>query len=132
MTAWAIGHTHRFKAASIEAGIEDWISHIATTDGPTAMEAYFGGAYWEDYKLWRESSPLNYVNNIETPALILHGKNDMRVPATQAMQLYSALNERGVPTRFIYYKGQGHGINDPLVALDAMKEKLKWFKAYGN
>ncbi len=96
------------------------------------MEAYFGGAYWEDYKLWRESSPLNYVNNIETPALILHGKNDMRVPATQAMQLYSALNERGVPTRFIYYKGQGHGINDPLVALDAMKEKLKWFKAYGN
>ena len=132
MTAWAIGHTHRFKAASIEAGIVDWISHIATTDGPDAMEAYFGGAYWEDYKLWRESSPLSYVAHIETPALILHGASDIRVPGTQAMQLYSALKEKGTPTRFIYYRGQGHGINDPVAALDAMKEKLKWFKAYRN
>jgi dipeptidyl aminopeptidase/acylaminoacyl peptidase len=75
--------------------------------GPTAMEAYFGGAYWEDYKLWRESSPLSYVNNMETPALILHGASDIRVPVTQAMQLYSALKEKGTPTRFIYYRGQG-------------------------
>ena len=132
MTAWAIGHTHRFKAASVEAGIVDWISHIATTDGPDAMEAYFGGAYWEDYKLWRHSSPLSYVNNIETPALILHGENDIRVPGTQAMQLYSALKEKGTPTRFIYYRGQGHGMDDPVATLDAMKEKLKWFKAYRN
>ena len=132
MTAWAIGHTHRFKAASVEAGIVDWISHIATTDGPDGMEAYFGVVYWEDYKLWRESSPLSYVNHMKTPALILHGASDIRVPGIQAMQLYSALKERGTPTRFIYYRGQGHGINDPVATLDAMKEKLKWFKAYRN
>jgi dipeptidyl aminopeptidase/acylaminoacyl peptidase len=41
MAAWAIGHTHRFKAASIEAGIVDWISHIATTDGPDCNGSLF-------------------------------------------------------------------------------------------
>ena len=80
----------------------------------------------------RKSSPLSYVNNMETPALILHGASDIRVPGTQAMQLYSALKEKGTPTRFIYYRGQRHGINDPVATLDAMKEKLKWFKAYRN
>ena len=132
MTAWAIGQTNRFKAASIEAEIVDWISHIATTDAPVVMEAYFGEAYWENYKLWREASPLSYVNNMKTPALILHGAGDTRVSVTQSMQLYSALKGRGIPTRCVYYIGQEHGMTDPIATLDAMKEKLKWFKAYGS
>ena len=132
LAAWIIGHTDCFKAASIEAEIVDWISHIATTDAPTAMEAYFGGAYWEDYKLWREASPLSYVNNMKTPALILHGASDTRVSVTQSMQLYNALKEKGVPTRFVYYMGQEHSMTDPIATIDAMKEKLKWFKTYGG
>ena len=130
LTAWAIGQTNRFKAASIEAEIVDWISHIATTDAPTVMEAYFGEAYWENYKLWREASPLSYVNNIKTPALILHGAGDARVSVTQSMQFYRVLKEKNLPTRFVYYIGQGHGIDDPIATLDAINEKLKWFKAH--
>jgi dipeptidyl aminopeptidase/acylaminoacyl peptidase len=67
---------------------------------------------------------------MKTPALILHGENDKRVSVTQSMQLYSALKGRGVPTRFVTYLGQAHGMTDPIATIDAMKEKLKWFKAY--
>ncbi|MBY0293324.1 MAG: prolyl oligopeptidase family serine peptidase, partial [Alphaproteobacteria bacterium] len=132
LTAWIISHTDRFKAASIEAEIVDWISHIATTDAPTVMEAYFGGAYWEDYKLWRDSSPLTRVSDMKTPALILHGANDSRVSVTQSMQLYNALKERSIPTRLVAYKGREHSMSDSIATQDAMKEKLKWFKTYGN
>ncbi|MBY0292273.1 MAG: prolyl oligopeptidase family serine peptidase, partial [Alphaproteobacteria bacterium] len=66
------------------------------------------------------------------PTLILHGADDERVPVTQSMQLYNALKGRGIPARFVYYIGEEHGVSDPIATLDAMKEKLKWFKAYGN
>ncbi|MBY0292100.1 MAG: prolyl oligopeptidase family serine peptidase [Alphaproteobacteria bacterium] len=84
MTAWAVSQTNRFKAASMEAGVADWISDSALSEAPPVMEGYFGGAYWENYKLWRESSPLTHVNNINTPTLILAGFQDTRVPSSQA------------------------------------------------
>jgi dipeptidyl aminopeptidase/acylaminoacyl peptidase len=64
--------------------------------------------------------------------LIDQGIADTRVSVIQSMQLYSALKGRGIPTRFVYYIGQEHGMTDPIATLDAMKEKLKWFKAYGT
>lgn len=132
MTAWAVSQTNRFKAASMEAGIADWISDSALSEAPPVMEAYFGGAYWENYKLWRESSPLTHVKNINTPTLILAGFQDTRVPSAQAKQLYRALKEKKIPTRLLYYYGEGHGFDDPLKNIDAMKETISWFKKYKN
>ena len=132
MTAWAVSQKNRFKAASMEAGIADWISDSALSEAPPVMEGYFGGAYWENYKLWRESSPLTHVNNINTPILILAGFEDKRVPSTQAQQLYQALKEKKIPTRLLYYYGEGHGFEDPLKNIDAMKETISWFKKYRN
>ena len=132
MTAWAVSQTNRFKAASMEAGIADWISDSALSEAPPVMEAYFGGAYWENYKLWRESSPLTHVKNINTPTLILAGFQDTRVPSAQAKQLYRALKEKKIPTRLLYYYGEGHEFDDPLKNIDAMKETISWFKKYRN
>ncbi len=132
LTAWTIGHTNRFKAAVVESGITDWISDIATTDAPVTMEGYFGGAYWDDYELWRKTSPIRYVSRMETPTLILQGGSDKRVPTGQSMQLYNALEARNIPTRLVYYDGQGHGLDSPIATRDAMNEMLTWMKAYGG
>jgi dipeptidyl aminopeptidase/acylaminoacyl peptidase len=132
LTAWTIGHRNRFKAAVVESGITDWISDIATTDAPVTMEGYFGGAYWDDYELWRKTSPIRYVANIKTPTLILQGGSDDRVPTGQSMQLYNALEARNIPTRLVYYDGQGHGLDSPIATRDAMNEMLTWMKTYGG
>lgn len=129
MSAWAIGQTNRFKAAIIEVGIVDWISDIAVTNFSTAMEAFFGGTYWEDYELWKKTSPLRYINNISTPTLILHGSNDGRVPKGQALQIYQALQSRNIPARLIFYKQSAHGFT-PLGKLDAMEEIFSWLKIH--
>jgi len=127
-----IGNSKRFKAACVSAGIADWISDISTEDVSTAMEALFGEPYWDNYELWRKASPISYVNNMTTPTLILHGEDDKRVPITQAQQLHQALKMKRVPTRFVSYIGQEHHFDDPLATVDAMKEKIAWFKTYSN
>lgn len=128
MVSWAVGHTDRFKAAVMSAGISDWISDIALTDAPKLMESYFGSFYWDNYALYQNASPLSYVNNIKTPTLILHGAFDERVDKTQAMQLYHALNGRKVPTQLFLYSS-GHGF-DAIDSIDAMKEQIRWFDKY--
>ncbi|MBY0273609.1 MAG: S9 family peptidase [Alphaproteobacteria bacterium] len=132
LTAWAIGHTNRFKAAIVVSGITDWISGTGTTNAPTTMEAYFGGAYWDNYELWRETSPIRYVSHIETPTLIIQGMEDKRVLITQSLQLYNALKERNIPTRLVYYDEQKHGFSSPVALRDAMNETLTWLKTYGE
>ncbi|MBY0272301.1 MAG: S9 family peptidase [Alphaproteobacteria bacterium] len=132
LTAWAIGHTNRFKAAIVDAGITDWISDIALTDVSPPWEALLGGAYWDDIEFWRKASPIRYVANMTTPTLILQGENDERVPTNQSMQLYSALKSKKIPTRLVYFKGEGHGLESPVALRDAMNEMLTWIKTYGS
>ncbi len=130
LTAWAIGHTNRFKAAIVDAGPIDWISDISTMDAPTTMEAYFGGAYWDDVELWRKTSPIRYVANIKTPTLFLQGGSDGRVPTGQSKQLYNALKSNKIPTRLVFYDGQGHGFDSSVATRDAINETLAWMKTY--
>ena len=131
LTAWAICHTNRFKAAIVESGITDWISDIATTDAPTTMEEYFGGAYWDDYELWRKTSPIRYVAHIKTPTLFLQGGSDERVTTGQSKQLYNALKSNKIPTRLVFYNEQGHSFDSSVAARDAINETLTWMKTYG-
>lgn len=56
--AWIIGHTHRFKAASIGAPASDWISWYGASDGAReTMWTYFGGKPWDTWQVYNEHSP---------------------------------------------------------------------------
>lgn len=119
-----------FTGAVVASGITDWIFDIATTDVPVAMESTFGGYYWDNYDLWRQSSPLSYVKNIKTPMLILQGQVDQRVPRSQALQFYHALRDQNIPTRLAIYLGEGHSFENSFAIIDSMNETLDWFKKY--
>ena len=47
MTAWVIGHTQRFKAASVGAGVTDLVSFSGTSDIASFLPSYFGGEPWD-------------------------------------------------------------------------------------
>ena len=47
MTSWVIGHTKRFKAASVGAGVTDLVSFTGTADIPSFLPSYFGGEPWD-------------------------------------------------------------------------------------
>lgn len=132
MSAWIVTQTDRFKAAIVSAGIVDWISDIGTTDYPTPMEAILGGYYWDEYDLWRQTSPLSHINHVKTPVLILQGRADERVETSQAQQLYNALRHKKIPCRLISYQYEGHNLSDPEAAKDAMEEIIRWVGKHGG
>lgn len=132
MAAWAIGQTDRFKAAVVSAGIVDWISDIANTDYPTPMETILGGYYWDDYELWRNTSPLSHIDKVKTPVLILQGQADARVEVSQAQQLYHALKWRNIPNRLVSYQREGHGFSGADAIEDVMNEIVEWLGKYGG
>ena len=129
MTAWAITHTDRFKAAIAGAAPTNWVSKIGTTDIRPFNEWNLGVVNTEPDKVW-ERSPIRYIANAKTPTLIVHGEADVRVPITQGQELYFALKARGVETEMVSYPRQGHAFHERAFQLDLLKRICDWLEKY--
>lgn len=127
MTSWTITQTNRFKAASVGAGVIDLVSMTGTTDITRFTPDYMGGEFWNDLTLYTGRSAIFHVGHVQTPTLIQHGQEDVRVPLSQSQELYNALKHRGVPVKFVIYPRQGHGPNEPRLVADVMQRNLDWF-----
>jgi dipeptidyl aminopeptidase/acylaminoacyl peptidase len=130
MTAWTVTQTTRFKAAAMGAAITDNVSMCGTQDIPSVFQDYFGGPPWEHRDLYARSSPINFVDRVKTPMLILHGEEDQRVPVTQGYEYRRALDRRGVPVRMVVYPRQGHGVTEPKLQKHVMEEHAAWLENY--
>ncbi len=64
--------------------------------------------------------------------LIIHGEQDKRVSFSDSERMWQALSARKVPTKYLLYRGEDHGISSPAAQVDVMKEHLKWFEKYGK
>jgi dipeptidyl aminopeptidase/acylaminoacyl peptidase len=108
LTAWTVGHTDRFAAASANCPVVDWLSFVGTTDGAN-WYYNFAKLPWEDPTEHIKRSPLTYVGNVKTPTMLMTGVNDLRTPMPQTEQFYSALRLRNVPTAMIRFNDEWHG-----------------------
>ena len=130
MTTWMITHTDRFKAACNVCGVINLVSFYAQTDIPSFMSLYFAGPPSQGLELYRERSPINHVDCAQTPTLILHGEEDIRVPLPQSEEFYAGLKAAGVETVFVKYPREGHSIGEPRHQLDMLKRQLAWYNKY--
>ena len=130
MTGWIITHTDRFKAACNVCGVINLVSFYAQTDIPSFMSLYFAGPPSQGLELYRERSPISHVNRAQTPTLILHGEEDIRVPLPQSEEFYAGLKAVGVETVFVKYPREGHSIGEPRHQLDMLKRQLAWYKKH--
>ncbi|TSB46235.1 S9 family peptidase [Alkalicoccobacillus porphyridii] len=133
MTNWIVGHTNRFKAAVTQRSISNWTSFYGVSDiGYYFTEWQIQADLNDTDKLWKHS-PLAYVNQIETPLLILHGEKDYRCPIEQAEQLYIALKRREKTTTFIRFPEANHELSrsgKPSLRLKRLDAIGKWFEQY--
>ena len=130
MTSWIITQTHRFKAASVGAGVTNLASMYGHTDIPLFLERYFGGPPWQEPKVYADHSPMTFAGNIKTPTLIQHGAKDERVPLAQGQELYAALKRLGVPTEFAVYPRQPHNPQEPRLQRDVLQRNVDWFNRW--
>ena len=135
MTNWIIGHTNRFKAAASQRSISNWVSFFGVCDiGPWFGKREMGGATpWENLEgLWN-ASPLQYAMNAETPTLFIHSDEDYRCWLPEGIQMYSALQLKGVPTRMCIFHGENHELSrsgKPKHRIRRMNEINDWLFHY--
>ncbi|MFJ6427117.1 serine hydrolase [Microbacterium maritypicum] len=109
MTCFLTSRDDRFAAAVAGGVVTDLFSMGGTSDfGHYLSSKENGGLPWRDEERISAQSPFTQVDRVTTPTLILHGAADDRCPVGQAEQWFTALRERGVPTRLVLYPGGSH------------------------
>jgi dipeptidyl aminopeptidase/acylaminoacyl peptidase len=107
MMMWLEGHTDRFKAIVAMMGVYDLTSMWGSTEELWFPQWDLGGAPWES-DLYEKLSPHKYAPNFKTPCLVIVGEQDYRVPYTQSLEFFTALQKMKVPSRLIVFKNDGH------------------------
>jgi dipeptidyl aminopeptidase/acylaminoacyl peptidase len=125
MVDWILGHSNRFKALVSHAGVYNLESMYGVTEELWFPEWEFGGPFWEKPEQYEKWSPHRFVKNFATPTLVTHGELDYRVPVGEGLQLFTALQRRGVPSRLVVFPDEGHWILKP------QNSKL-WFETVGD
>jgi len=125
LAALAVTRTHRFRAAVVGAGMTD-LGAMLAGDAPELGRWYLGSWPWEDDAAWVGRSPLYHAGSVTTPTAFVHGADDFRVPATQALEMWHALKARGVPTDLLLLPGEGHLPHQPRHQLATMRFQLDW------
>lgn len=108
-------HEGRFKSFISHCGLFDLESWYLSTEEMFFANYDLGGPYWDEANAETYSSfdPKDYVQNWDTPILVIHGGMDFRVPINQGMEAFQAAKLRGVPSRFLYFPNEGHWILSP-------------------
>ncbi len=133
MSAWAITQTRRFKAAVIGAPMTDLAVEYGTEKADiNAYDTWFLGTPYENLDDFIRMSPLTYVKNVRTPALILVGENDPIDPLAQNWQFYRGLRRYNVETELVIYPRELHSIKEELHKLDVLERMTLWFDRFLN
>jgi dipeptidyl aminopeptidase/acylaminoacyl peptidase len=130
MVDWMLGHTQRFKALISHSGVYDLPSEFGATEELWFPLWEFGGTPWdkpEDYANW---SPSHYAKDFHTPTLVIDGELDFRVPYTQGLQLFTALQMQKVPSKLLVFPDEGHWVLKPQNSVLWYKTFLDWLDSW--
>ncbi|MGD8412665.1 MAG: S9 family peptidase [Candidatus Latescibacterota bacterium] len=129
MMMWFEGHTDRFKAIVSMMGVYDLPAMWGSTEELWFPQFDLGGAPWESED-YTKLSPHNYADRFKTPCLVITGEKDYRVPYTQSLEFFTALQKRGVPSRLIVFENDGHWPSWTRSMPLYYNAHLEWFHEY--
>ncbi len=134
LTAWAIGHTNRYKVAVVGAGVSDVRSQYVTSDinHGIAAEWEFKGNPWLQPENFEKANPVGFLANAGTPTLILHGMKDRRVDFMQGITLYRALKDVGCEVKFLAFPREPHGFEEPAHDAYMLNKWAEWYDTHLN
>jgi dipeptidyl aminopeptidase/acylaminoacyl peptidase len=131
MVNWIEGHNDdsriKFKSLVSHAGVYNLTSMYGATEELWFAEWEFKGRPWDNPKMYERWSPHMSVQNFKTPMLVVHGELDYRVPYTEGLQLFTALQRQGVESKLLIYPDEGHWILKPQNSELWYNTVLGWF-----
>jgi dipeptidyl aminopeptidase/acylaminoacyl peptidase len=111
LTSWIVGHTDRFEAACSERAVNDVLALEQGSDVAGVFRTYVGVSHLEDPDEYRRWSPIEHVEQMRTPLLILHSENDLRCPVGQADALFVALRMLEREVEMVRFEGESHELS---------------------
>ena len=124
-----LGKDHPFNALLIHAPVYNMYSQMAAD---FAVHSTRFGDFWDAPEIYREISPHYYASEFDTPALIIHGQNDLRVPVGQAFELFRTLQSKDIESRLIYYPDENHWILKPNNSIYWYHEVRDWMERFAE
>ncbi len=132
MADWIATHTDRFKAIISHAGVYDKVSMYATEE-LWFEEHDMQGTPWsapENYRKWAPSTYTGDLGKYKTPTLVIAGERDYRVPYTQSLEFFNALQRQGVASKLVVFPDEGHWVLKPQNSQLWYKTFLNWLAQY--
>jgi len=130
LVAWIVSQDQRFQAAVAQRGVYDLGMFMGEGNAWRLIPNHFGGYPWENdaleivanesgneaatpsvRDLLFANSPLTFVDQIQTPLLIMHGDNDLRTGVIQSEVLYKSLKILNRPVEYVRYPRAGHDLS---------------------
>ncbi|HET6646643.1 MAG TPA: S9 family peptidase [Pyrinomonadaceae bacterium] len=134
MIDWILGHNNdprfKFKALVSHAGVYNLTSMYGATEELWFVEWEFKGTPWSNPAMYQRWSPHMFAQNFNTPTLVTAGELDYRVPYGESLQLFTALQRRGVESKLLIFPDEGHWILKPQNSELWYRTVLDWFDKY--
>jgi dipeptidyl aminopeptidase/acylaminoacyl peptidase len=127
-TLAALAFQNVFKAGTSYYGISDL--GVLAGDTHKFESRYLDqliGPYPEMKSIYDQRSPINSVQNITAPLLLLQGLDDKVVPPNQSELIFNALKENCIDTAYITFEGEGHGFRQPVNNIKALNSELSFY-----
>jgi dipeptidyl aminopeptidase/acylaminoacyl peptidase len=128
MINWIAGNwPNRFRCLVNICGLFDVRAMYYSTEELWFPEWDLRGTPWENPQSYERQNPANFVGRWKTPMLVVHGGRDFRVPDTQGISTFTALQRRGIESKLLYYPDEGHGIGKPQNRIQYTEAVIAWF-----
>ena len=131
MINWIAGNwPDRFRCLVNHDGDLDTRMAYFDTDELWFPEWDHEGTPWDEPQNYEKQNPVNFIKNWRTPMLVIHGEKDYRVPITQGIGTFNALQRRGIPSQFLYFPDENHWVLAPHNSIQWHDTVLKWLNRW--
>jgi dipeptidyl aminopeptidase/acylaminoacyl peptidase len=124
-----LGKPHPFQTLVIHAAVYNMYSQMSAD---FAVHSTRFGNFWDDPSIYRDISPHYRAGDFDTPALIIHGQLDYRVPVGQGFEIFRTLQHRGIESRMVYYPDENHWILKPNNSIRWYQEVQDWITRFAE
>ncbi len=129
MIDWIEGHTRRFKALFCHDGVFDQPAMFGSTEELWFPIWEMKGYPWTS-DLYQKWNPAAFAADFATPMLIVHSEKDYRIPYSQAVELFTDLQIRGVPSKLLIFPNEDHFVLKPADSRLWHATVFGWFHDY--
>lgn len=131
MINWIAGNwPDKFKCLVNHDGVFDNRMMYYATEELWFVEWENGGPYYKTPEKHEKYNPVNFVKNWKTPMLVIQGELDYRIPVTQSLGTFTALQRKGIKSKLLYFPDENHWVLKPANSIQWHHEVNQWLHEF--